>query len=294
MYDRYGDPEVLRICEVAKPGVKEDQVLVKVECSSVSAADLHMRAASPPIVRILYGLGRPRRTNVLGFEIAGRIVERGASVDDFKVGDRVFAYCSDLFGGYGEYIALDANGPIDEIPATWDFAEAAVTPVAGVTAVRFVTSTKIKTGDQVLVHGASGSVGSFVVQIAHYLGAQVTATCSEEKADFVRSLGAHEVIDYRTTKSSRIDKKFDVVINNVSTYTRAGFMKVLKKNARYASIWQQIRASKSDIKEVRRLAETGAFSPIIDKVFPVGQIRDAHRYVESKAKKGNVAIYMSW
>lgn len=294
IYNKYGSPEVLHIVDVAAPKSKTNQVLVKVEASSVTVADMRLRKASPFLIRLLYGLFAPKKTKILGFEVSGKVVACGSEVHDFNIDDRIFAYCTSIFGGYGEYIALDAAGPIAIMPESLDYAEAAVIPVAGVTVLWFLKKTKIQKGERVLVHGASGSVGSYAVQIAKFFRANVTAVCSANKAAFVKELGADEVIDYRGKAPKEYGQPYDVVMNNVPQFRKSKFKKVLKPDSRYVSVWEQIKASKADMKDLTHLFEIGAYKPIVNRVFPVSEIQDAHTYAESKKKKGNVAIRMVW
>lgn len=294
VFNKYGAPDVLQIKDVTKPIVKPNQVLVKVLASSVTVADLRIRSASPFLIRLLYGVIRPGKTNILGFELSGEVVECGDDVENFIPGDRVLAYCNDRFGGYGEFIALDEESSIIRMPEKWSHTEAAVTPVAGVTVVRFLEKANIGKGERILIHGASGSVGSFAVQCSKFLGANVTATCSEGKASFVKELGADEVIDYQTLRFSDMEEGFDVVINNVPHIGKRKFKNVLTPESRYVSVWEQIKPTKADMEALVDLSEKGAFKPVVDKVFPVSQIQEAHRYAESKKKKGNIAIEMAW
>lgn len=290
VYERYGSPEVLELREIAKPIPKKNEVLVRVHATTVTAGDWRMRKADPFLARLFNGLFRPRRVKILGFELAGVIEEVGQNVATFKKGDEVFASCGLKFGAYAEYKCIEVNDLIALKPKNMTFEEAAAVPIGGLTALRFIRSSGLREGDNILIYGASGSVGTFAVQIAKAVGANVTAVCSSSNIDLVKSLGAAVVIDYTQNDFTKTPATFDVVFDAVGKTSKSACKALLKKNGKYVPVTGSPKEGTNDLLYLKELIETGKLKTVIDRNYPMEQIREAHAYVESFRKKGNVTV----
>lgn len=290
VYERYGAPDVLELRDIAKPVPKENEVLVKVYATTVTAGDWRMRKADPFIARFFNGLFKPSRVKILGFELAGVIEETGKKVTTFKKGDAVFAWCGFKFGAYAEYKCLPVNNVIALKPANVTFEEAAAVPTGGITALRLLRSAGIKNGDDVLIYGASGSVGTFAVQISRNFVGNVTGVCSTANADMVRSLGAEKVIDYTKEDFTKTALQFDVILDAVGKTSRSACKKLLKPGGRYVSVSGSPKVNQDDMQVLKEMLESGKLKPVIDRRYTLEQIREAHTYVEQFHKKGNVII----
>jgi len=297
VYDKYGPPEVLHFKDIQKPAPKEHEVLIKVYATTVHRGDARMRGFVVPrgmwlMARIALRIRGPRK-KVLGMELAGEIEEVGNDVKQFKKGDKVFASTYGTgFGAYAEYKCIPEDGIIAIMPCNLSFAEAAagLTPGAQV-AFQFLRKAKIKSGQKVLVYGASGSVGTFAVQFAKYFGADVTGVCSSDNLELVKSLGADKVIDYTREDFVENGEQYDVVFDAVGNISKSKGKKALAPNGVFMSIHDKLeKVNVKNLVFIRELVEAGKLRPVIDRNYPWEQIVEAHTYVDKGHKKGNIAI----
>lgn len=290
IYEKYGSPEVLQLTDIPKPVPKANELLVKIHATTVSAGDWRMRKADPFLARLFNGLFRPGRVKILGFEIAGTVEEVGQKVTAFKKGDPVFADCGFRFGGYAEYTCVPANDLVAIKPDNISYEQAAAVPVGGLTALRFLKQAGIKQADRVLIYGASGSVGSFAVQLAKAMGAEVTAVCSTANLEMVKKLGADQVVDYTKEDYSAADTPYDIVFDAVGKSSASVAKKVLKKGGRFVTVKKSPKSNPGDLLFLKELLGSGKLIPLIDRRYTLEQIREAHAYVESFRKKGSVVV----
>lgn len=293
VYERYGPPEVLELRDVDKPVPKDNEILVKVHATTVTAGDWRMRKADPFLVRIVNGLFKPSRTKILGFELAGVVEETGKVVTSFRKGDKVFAFCGFKFGAYAEYKCLPEDKRIALMPSNMTFEEAAAVPVGGLTALQFLKMAKVKEGDDVLIYGASGSVGTFAVQIARHFGAKVTAVCSTANVEMVKSIGADKVVDYTKEDFTKLNATFNVIFDAVGKTSRSACKQLLKPGGKYVSVTGNPKANPDDMLVLKSIIESGNLKSVIDRRYTLEQIREAHTYVQQFRKKGNVVVTVS-
>ena len=318
----YGPPEVLQLRDVAKPVPKDNEVLIRIRATTVSAADCELRRSDFPSwvwlpIRLAFGIRRPRQP-VLGQELAGDVESVGKDVRSFREGDRVFAATGIGLGAYAEYICLRENpetGAIATMPANLSYEEAAALPYGGGEASEFLRKANVRSGQKVLVNGAGGSFGTYAVQLAKIIGAQVTAVDSAAKLEMLRSIGADRVIDYSredfTDGSETYDVIFDVVrnmpsgrmvkmLNNDGCLVMAnpGFLQLVR--AFWASRGSKKRVvlgagsgSNEDLADLRGLVEAGKLRPVIDRSFPLEQMVEAHRFAETGQKLGNIVVVVA-
>lgn len=311
---RYGPPEVVRIAEVPRPAPTDDELLVKVHATTVNRTDCGYRAAKPFFIRLFSGILRPKAA-VLGTEFAGEVEAVGAGVTSFAVGDRVFGYNEGRFGCHAEYLAIPEHASLTTMPSGWSFQAAAPGTEGAHYAISCIRKGGIEADRHVLVHGATGAIGSAAVQILKHIGAHVTATCTTEHIGLVESLGADRVVDWTAGDFTQDAERYDVVFDAVGKSTFGRCRKLLEPGGLYLStdlgpllqnnpmlsIVTRVFGDKRvmlptpiDDPEIVRylgaLMESGDFEPVVDRTYPLDEIVDAYRYVETGRKVGNVVI----
>jgi NADPH:quinone reductase-like Zn-dependent oxidoreductase len=322
VWTKYGPPDVLQLTEVEKPTPKDDQVLIRIYATTVTAGDCELRSLKFPIylslvMRLWRGFLKPRGNSILGTELAGEIEAVGKDVKRLNKGDQVFGSAGMDFGANAEYICLpeepgEMEGGVAIKPTNMTYEEAATVPFGGRDALHFLKRANIQSGQKVLINGAGGSIGTFAVQLAKYYGAKVTAVDSTEKLDMLRSIGADQVIDYTQEDFTKSGEIYDVVFDVVGKSSFSGSMRSLKQNGFYLlanprlshmvrGAWTSMRSTKKVIMEtasgtiadlifLRELVEAGKIKSVIDRRYPLEQTAEAHRYVETGRKQGNVVI----
>jgi NADPH:quinone reductase-like Zn-dependent oxidoreductase len=313
VHTSYGPPDVVRITEVVRPTPKDNELLVRVFATTVNRTDCGYRAGKPFIVRFFSGLVRPKVT-VLGNEFAGEVQAVGSGVTSFEVGDRVFGYIEGRFGGHAEYLTIPEDGSVATVPANTTLEEAAAATEGSHYALSVIRKVKIQGGQDVLVYGATGAIGSAAVQLLKSLGANVTGVCATGNVALVKGLGADRVIDYTVEDFTRDGQTYDVVLDAVGKSSFGRCRRLLKPGGIYVSsdlgplaqnpvlalVTPLLRGRRvmfpipTDNQEMVRyfkgLMESGDFRPVIDRRYPLDEIVEAYRYVETGRKVGSVVI----
>jgi NADPH:quinone reductase-like Zn-dependent oxidoreductase len=319
VYTEYGSPDVLHLMEVEQPTPKDNEVLIRIDATTVTTGDCNARGSVfvPPgfglIQRLVFGLRRPKRT-ILGLDLAGEIEAVGKDVTLFRKGDQVFGSTGTRMSAYAEYVCLPEDGSLAIKPTNLTYEEAAAVPFGAITALYFLRDKgHVQHGQKVLINGASGGVGTYAVQLAKHYQAEVTGVCSTTNLELVTSLGADNVIDYTKEDFTTSGATYDIILDTVvgrTSFSRcrdslnpeglylavAGGMGVFLQMAWTAMIGGKkvvagaAPARKDDLLFLKELIEAGRIKPVIDRCYPLEQMAEAHRYVDKGHKKGNVAI----
>ena len=313
-FNRYGPPEVLSLKEIPKPQVGKKEILIEIKATAVNSADWRMRRADPFLVRLFFGLLKPK-IEVLGIVFSGIVREVGPKVSKYHVGEEIFGLSDKKFGTYAEYLTLPEDASMGRKPPNLTHGEAASIVFGGHTALHFLREAGLSKNQHILIYGASGSVGAAAIQLANYYDARVTAVCSEANTELVRSLGAEQVIDYHKTDIGSLDACYDMVYETVNKTSVPGIAKLLKpggtlilgaamiggmlqgawiSSTRKLKVVSGVaKATAEDLQFLADLAEAGDFEPVIDRTFTMEQMVQAHTYVERGHKKGNVVVPIS-
>jgi len=313
IHTQYGPPEVVQIREIDKPIPGANDVLIRVHASTVNRTDCGFRSAEYFISRFFSGLFKPKQ-QILGSEFSGTVESVGESVSNYKSGDQVFGYNDTRFGGHAEYLIRDEHDAMTLMPQNLSFEEAAALTEGAHYALCNIRAAKVEAGQKIMVYGATGAIGSAAVQLLKHFGAEVSAVCNTPNMDLVRSLGADQVIDYTREDFTRTDQRYDFIFDAVGKSSFGVCKKLLKENGLYIStelgkngenIWMALYGllskgkkvlfpipyiHKEDVIFLKNLAESGQFKPLIDRIYPLDDIREAYQYVESRQKIGNVIL----
>jgi NADPH:quinone reductase-like Zn-dependent oxidoreductase len=301
---KYGPPEVLEFRDIQKPIPKDNEILVKIYATTVTIGDVIIRSGRHPdskfyslMLHLVFGLLKPNpKRSILGMELAGKVESIGKDVTKFGIGDKVFASTFSLkFGGYAEYKCFPENSMIAAKPENLSYKEAAAVPGAGMTALNCLRKGKVTKGTKILINGASGAVGSNAVQLAKYFGAIVTGVCSAKNVELVKSLGADFVIDYTNEDFTQNSETYDVVFDAVAKVPASKAKKALNKSGKYLNVLIHSGSDENieTLKFLIKVIEEDKLKPIIDREYSFEQIIEAHEYVETGRKRGNVSIVVS-
>jgi NADPH:quinone reductase-like Zn-dependent oxidoreductase len=319
IYTKYGSPEVLQLKEIEKPKPKDDEALIKVHAAEVTKADCEMRSFNFPVkwfwlpLRIAFGITKPKR-QVLGGYFAGEVESAGKNVSKFKKGDKIFGSTKLRLGAYGEYICLPVSYTLVPKPNNMSFEEAAAVPLGGLNALHFMRKANIQKGEKVLINGAGGSIGTFAVQIAKAMEAEVTAVDSTIKKEMLLRIGADHFFDYSKEDFSKSDQTYDVIFNMVAKSSYSECVKTLNSNGRYimgnprlsdmlrsvltsmftdkTAIFVFAGETEEELLALKQMIEEGKIKSIVDKIYPLEQAAKAHRRVETEQRLGTIVISM--
>ncbi|MBL7082674.1 MAG: NAD(P)-dependent alcohol dehydrogenase [Candidatus Aminicenantes bacterium] len=313
VYTKYGPPDVLQLKEVEKPTAKDNEVLIKIHATTVNRTDCALRKAEPFISRFVTGLIRPKKT-ILGTEFAGKIEAVGKDITSFKVGDKVFGFSGKDFGAHAEYMIMPEEGSLTTMPANMTYEEAAPSTEGAHYALSFIRKANLQSGQRVLINGATGAIGSAAVQLVKYFGADVTAVCNTKNVALVKSLGADKVLDYTKEDFTKDDQMYDAVFDAVGKSSFRRCKPLLKPGGIYISselgymaqnpilalvtpiignkkvMFPIPKHSDENIVLFKKLIEAGKFKGVIDRYYPLEEIIEAYKYVETGQKTGNVVI----
>ena len=297
---KHGSPGTLQVMDVPRPVPEDDEILVKIVATTVTAGDVVLRKQSFfqfllfwPLARLMFGI-KNQRKRILGHEFSGIIESIGKGVTRFGKGDAVFGTTGFKGGAHAEYISLPQSSIIGLKPDQLSFEEAAALPIGAISALHLLNQAQTHQGDQVLIFGASGSIGTYAVQLAGFFKASVTGVCSSSNLQLVRSLGADAVIDYSKEDVSTTEERYDVIFDTVGKFPKSKAQKLLTENGRYISTHSSpVKEKQEYLSLISELAEKGMIKPVIDQIYPLEKIEEAHAYVESGRKKGNVVIKLS-
>lgn len=322
VWTKYGPPDGLQLETVEKPTPKDNEVLIKIHATTVTAGDCEMRRLELPLMlsfpmRFYAGFFRPKRIAILGQELAGEVEQVGKHVKSFRKGDQVFGTTGFGFGAYAEYICLpeepnDTQGALAAKPTNLTYEEAAAVPTAGLEALHFLRKGNVQQGSKVLIIGAGGSIGTFSVQLARHLGAEVTGVDSTEKLEMLRAIGAHHTVDYTSEDYTSRDESYDLIIDVVGGRRVSRRLRLLKDGGNYflayaglshvvLGMWVSLTSKKKvgiesssqrkeDLIVLKEMIEADKIAPVIDRCYPLEQMAEAHRYAETGQKKGNIVI----
>lgn len=311
VYDNYGSPEVLKIKNIPKPEPGDNEILVRVMATPVNTGDVRIRKADPPIIKLFNGFTPKRK--VLGIHFSGIVESVGKNVKTFKKGNEVFGSMGMNFGAYAEYVCVGEKGPIAIKPKKLTFEEASAILFGGITALFFLKKGKVKAGEEILINAATGAVGVAAVQIAKHYGAKVTAVCSKKNFGLVKSLGADNLIDYKTEDFTKSDKKYDIIYDTIGVLNFGKTKNSLKKGGRFvtnnASLSDYIAflyanlffgkkvvvgvSKDADLREIIAMVNKGKLKSVIDSIYPFEKMVEAHKKVETGRKVGNVVVRVS-
>ncbi|MEZ4756670.1 MAG: NAD(P)-dependent alcohol dehydrogenase [Flavobacteriales bacterium] len=311
VHTRYGSPEVISIARVERPEPKDNEVRIRIHATTVTSGDVRLRKADPFVMRFIFGLFTPKAP-ILGHELAGVVDAVGGKVNRFKVGDRVFGTTGMRSGTHAEYICIAEDSTMAHTPVNMAHGEAATLTTGALTALHFLQKSGLERGEHILIHGASGSIGSAAVQLAKALGANVTAVCSTINVELMRALGADHVIDYKKQDFAKSAHTYDVIFSTVGRTSFSACKHLLASGGRYVTsaaagsdYWHMLKSKligghqviggiseggAAGIAQIRDLAQAGKLKAVIDRHFPLAAIAEAHRYVDAGHKRGNVVI----
>ncbi|GAB4148874.1 MAG: NAD(P)-dependent alcohol dehydrogenase [Patescibacteria group bacterium] len=307
----YGGPEKLQLVETSKPIPADSEILIRIKATAINSGDVRIRRADPWLVRLMFGFQQPR-LKILGMSFAGVVEQVGKNVQNYKPGDEVFGLSESKMGTYAEYLAIDNQAALTLKPANVSFEEAVAIPFGAHTALHFSRQAELKPGQNILIYGASGAVGTALIQMAKHSGARVTAVCSTSNLEMVQKLGADEVVDYTQTKLGAIQAKFEVVCDTTDKVAVQDLAQLVTSNGtlilvaalirgalqgmivarryRFKLIVGTAKVTAQDMEYIAKMTQEGQLKPVIDRVYPFNQMIEAQTYVETGHKRGNVVM----